>query len=313
LFPEDTPLDLQRILQRTHAGESIRDEETAALRDNGEKFFASLTFAPVRNVRGNVTAVSLTIRDLTQRKRAEEQLHWAQVGKLASGLVHEVRNPLNAMRVQIAVARNRLKHVDGAANEAARSQLEHLEQEVLRVHNLASEFLAYGRPHPDKLEQIDLKKLISDVVEFIRPECEAESTVVRLECRTASPSPTIVMDQEKLRQALFNLTENARQAMPNGGELTITIDQPAAHEMRVRMYDTGHGIPANQLPRVFEAFYSTRDGGTGLGLAIVKRTIEAAGGRVDVQSEPGGGTCFDLYFPQACASTSQAGVTMVSG
>jgi two-component system sensor histidine kinase FlrB len=64
---------------------------------------------------------------------------------------------------------------------------------------------------------------------------------------------------------------------------------------------------------VFEAFYSTRDGGTGLGLAIVKRTIEAAGGRVDVQSEPGGGTCFDLYFPQACASTSQAGVTMVSG
>jgi signal transduction histidine kinase len=130
-----------------------------------------------------------------------------------------------------------------------------------------------------------------------------------VECRHDDDSAplTVRMDRGKLRQVLLNLAQNARQAMPEGGVLTITCDQPSALEGRIRVSDVGCGIAPDRLPHIFDAFYSTREGGTGLGLAIVKRTVERAGGRVEVQSQLGRGTCFEISLPLAArAATAPA-------
>ncbi len=238
-------------------------------------------------------------RDITERKRAEQAQRMAEVGQLASGLVHEVRNPLNAMRMQIAVIRTKLKQRDRENMNIAAVQLERLEHEVLRVQRLANDFLAYGRPASDNPETVELSGVISDVAEFIKPEFAQGGTHVDVAMGPDSAGLAVRMDLSKLRQVLLNLAENARQAMTDGGTLTLSCDKPSNHEARIQVCDTGAGIPAEKLPRIFEAFYSTRDEGTGLGLAIVKRTVEAAGGRVRVESAIDHGTRFEIYLPLA--------------
>jgi signal transduction histidine kinase len=105
------------------------------------------------------------------------------------------------------------------------------------------------------------------------------------------------MDRDKLRQILANLAENARQAMPGGGTLTITCDRPTPNCLRILVRDTGCGISPDKLPRVFDAFYSTKDDGTGLGLAVVKKIVEAASGSVHADSEIGRGTSIEIQLP----------------
>jgi signal transduction histidine kinase len=110
------------------------------------------------------------------------------------------------------------------------------------------------------------------------------------------------MDRDELRQVLANLAENARQAMPDGGTLTVTCEEPTRGRLRIRVCDTGCGIQGEKLPRIFDAFYSTKDNGTGLGLAVVKRIVEAAGGTVRAESTVGRGTCIEVQLPSAVSS-----------
>jgi PAS domain S-box-containing protein len=247
-------------------------------------------------------------RDITDRKRAEEAVRMAEVGKLASGLVHEVRNPLNAMRMQIAVIRNRFKRPHDGDMKTAITQLQRLEHEVLRVQQLANDFLAYGRPASDNPETIELSQVVSDVAEFVKPEFEQIGVHVDVTMGADAGRLSVRMDLSKLRQMLLNLAENARQAMTGGGMLKINCDKHSDQEVRIQVCDTGRGIPPEQLPRVFDVFYTTKDEGTGLGLAIVKRTVEAAGGHVEVESEVDHWTRFEIYLPLATeAPPAQAG------
>jgi signal transduction histidine kinase len=215
------------------------------------------------------------------------------------------------MRMQIAVIRHKLGQPDQRNINLAVTQLEHLEHEVSRVQELANDFLAYGRPASDHPQIIELAQVVSDVAEFIKPELEQTGARIDVTVGENSGILTVCMDLSKLRQVLLNLAGNARQAMAHGGRLSLGCDMPSSREARIQVRDTGCGIPPEQLPRIFDAFYSTKDEGTGLGLAIVKRTIEAAGGRVQVESEVDHGTCFEIYLPLATeASPAQAGVKM---
>jgi PAS domain S-box-containing protein len=295
---------VQQIMEATRTSGGWAGESIAKKKD-GTPLDIQLSVTMVADSDNTPLCTMASFLDIGDRKRVEQSERMAEVGKLASGLVHEVRNPLNAMRMQIAVIRNKLKDPHHENMSMAITQLGRLEHEVLRVQHLANDFLAYGRPASDNPQAIELHWLLSDIAEFVKPEFEQIGVHVDVTKGADSAELAVCMDLSKLRQALLNLIENARQAMVNGGELRLRCDKPANQEARIRVCDTGCGISQERLPRIFEVFYSTRDEGAGLGLAIVKRTVEAAGGRIAVESEIDRGTCFEIYLPLVTENSSR--------
>jgi signal transduction histidine kinase len=250
---------------------------------------------------GGLVAGALTIWKLSARERRRERAaareqYLAELGIVASKLVHEIRNPLNAMRMQVAVIRRQLEKGDSSSIALGGDQLGRLEQEVTRLDRLASEFLAFGRPPADEPESIKLSALIRDVAEFLRPEFEHSGARVRVEVEPGGEGLYVRMDRSKLRRVLLNLAENAREAM-SGGQMTIQLARRSRRQAIIRVRDTGSGIPDHELPLVFDTFFTTKQEGSGLGLAIVKRIIEDAGGSVGVESRESEGTCFAVTLP----------------
>ncbi len=306
LWPEGAAEHMAAVLARAKRGEVVRHCEGTRISKSGETILVSLNFSPVRDTRGRIAGISIIARDVTERRRAEQSARMAEIGRLASGLVHEIRNPLNAMRMQLALVRRKLGSSADSGAEAARDQLGRLENEVLRLQKLATDLLAYGRPAPENPEEINVCQLIAEVAEFIRPEFEGIDARIRVESAAKSTDAVVVMDRGKLRQVLLNLAQNGRQAMGEQGELVLGCEEPTEQEVRIRVSDTGCGIPSDKLSTVFEAFYSTKDRGTGLGLAIAKQALEKAGGRITVQSEVGVGTTFEICLPRAPRSDASS-------
>jgi two-component system sensor kinase FixL len=275
--------------------------EVRMQKKSGEDFHAHLSLSLLRDEWGTPVRMIGYALDVTKRKEAERALRMAEVGTLASGLVHEVRNPLNAMRIQIAIIRDLLTERREDSIATASEQLRRLDHEVLRVEQLAKDFLDYGRPAPDRPETVELGEVVQNVVRLVKPEFDALGMDIEVAAGTSARVP-VFMDRNKLHQVLLNLAENAKHAMSQGGCLRIVCERHGIREARIQVCDSGCGIPAEKLGRVFDAFYSTRDEGSGLGLAIVKQVVERAGGRVQVQSEMDRGTCFEIFLPLARTS-----------
>jgi len=246
-----------------------------------------------------IVGAYLLTEDVTERLRAARAMRLAEVGELASGLVHEVRNPLNAMRLQTARLRRRL--ADGHdLPPRTLEPLDRLEAEIQRVQELTSEFLAYGRPASEQPVRLPVGAQLAEIAAFVVPSFEADGCRIRLRPPAGGPDDLAVsMDASKFKQILLNLTENARQALTPGGEVTLAWESASPGRVRIEVADTGAGIPPEQIDRVFAPFFSTREDGTGLGLAIVKQTVEAAGGRVTLTSASGRGTRVHVELPAA--------------
>lgn len=230
------------------------------------------------------------------RRREREQArveHLAEVGLLAGGLAHEIRNTLNAMCSQIALLRKQLSPEMGSAWQRTGQ----LECAVVEMEELVSEFLAFARPAKDDLEEVDLVKLIGGLLDFVALDLEQGQVTAVTEL--APNLPPVYADAGKLKRALLNLLINARQAMPGGGTLTVRAGLGVPGRVLIEVSDTGCGIPKEDRPRIFQTFFSTKPDGTGLGLAVVKRTVDDLGGRVTFHSEVGRGTTFRISLPTA--------------
>jgi signal transduction histidine kinase len=216
-------------------------------------------------------ALALAFRFLTtDRKRRAEQArseHLAEIALLASGLAHEVRNHLHALQSRVGLLRKSL-----AGNESALQRIERLDEIADGMEQLLTNFLTLARPASSELEGVNPAELIREVVEFER------------------------VDLERLKRALLNIVVNARQAMPNGGNLRVSCCR-GRDGVRISVEDDGDGIPADVLPRVFESYFTTKPDGSGLGLAIVRRTVEDFGGHVSCVSVPGKGTTMTIQLP----------------
>jgi signal transduction histidine kinase len=235
---------------------------------------------------------------LTRRARRLEREqahveHLAQLGLLAGGLAHEIRNTLNAMHSQIALLRKQLPPETGSACQRTGQ----LERAVVELEELVGEFLAFARPAKDQPQDVDLAGLIGELLDFVALDLEQGGVTAVTEF--APDLPPVYLDPCKLKRALLNLFINARQAMPDGGTLTVRAGSGGSGEVLIEVRDTGCGIPEEDRPRIFQTFFSTRPGGTGLGLAVVKRTVEDFGGRVTFDSEVGRGTVFRISLPSA--------------
>lgn len=232
----------------------------------------------------------------------------AELGEMASRMAHEIRNPLNAIRMQVAVIRNKLLRPDPSNLDVARGQLERLEIEVLRVEKLARSFLEFGRPPADEPEEIDLVHLLEDVVALVRPEFEAEGHRLEGDWSLADAADLRVrMDRAKLHQVLHTLLGNARNAVDRPGRICVSLARTREHEACIRVQDSGCGIPPEELPEIFLPFHTFGTSGDGLGLAIAKKIVDAAGGCIRVESRVGQGSCFEVVLPLMEAQTAHLG------
>ncbi|MBI3463794.1 MAG: hypothetical protein HY000_12170 [Planctomycetes bacterium] len=241
-----------------------------------------------------VVSMRLVARASRQDRDIAKRGHLVEVGLLARGLAHEVRNSLNAIRTRIALLR---KLPSGASGEVISERINALEQPVAELDELVREFLAFARPAKDELEEVQFDKLLHEVLEFAG--LDLAQGQVTLETQLAPDLPPVYVDADKLRRVLLNLVINARQSMAEGGRLIVRARPLGRRHVVIEVSDTGCGIPESDRPHIFESFFTTKHDGTGLGLAIVRRTIEDFGGRVSFDSTVGQGTTFRIKLPTA--------------
>jgi len=213
---------------------------------------------------------------------------------LAGGLAHEVRNPLNAMELNLQLMIEELAAIEDEHGGRLRRRAALIRDEVRRLDRILQEFLNYTRGPELQRAPLAVNDLLERTLEVIAIQAGQQN--VRVMKSFASDLPVVPLDGGVLQQALLNLCLNALQAMPQGGDLIVRT-QRQNRSLRIDIIDTGIGIPDESAARVFQAYYSTRKGGSGLGLALARRYVEAHNGTIAFASVPGQGTDFTVLLP----------------
>ncbi|RMG58715.1 MAG: PAS domain-containing sensor histidine kinase [Deltaproteobacteria bacterium] len=286
-------LDLGRIQN----GRGGRNEHSFT-RPDGTKIVLGFSLSSLRESRGGPIGKILIFQDLTRVKEMEERVKIADrlavLGELASGLAHEIRNPLSS----IAGSAQVLKEV-GGKSEDEKILLEIIEKESRRLNNLIKDFLTFARPELNFRESVDLSSLCEEVVravEFSEKKKEGVEVIFRVDERVFARA-----DEEKLKQVVWNLLLNAMEAVPAGaGIVSVLLDSTSEggrKYARIRIEDNGAGIPEDAMKRIYDPFFTTKDGGTGLGLSVSSRIVQLHGGFIKAENNPSGGAVFSVYLP----------------
>jgi two-component system sensor histidine kinase PilS (NtrC family) len=247
----------------------------------------------VRDPQERDLGLLIAFQDLTEVKALEEQLkradRLAAVGRLASGLAHEIRNPLASISGSVQLLRE-----DPGIGEENRRLMGIVIKEVDRLNLLLSDFLNFARPSPLQAERVDVAALFDELIDLLRAGGQAEGTCFE---RQYAASVTMLVDRQKLRQALWDLLLNAVDATAATGTVRTSVDAASGE---IIIEDSGVGIDPEARERIFEPFFTTKDRGTGLGLANVYANIEAHGGHIYVEPSSLGGACFVIELPEQC-------------
>lgn len=244
-------------------------------------------------------------RDLEQARQSAARASY--VGLLASGLAHEIRNPLNAMNMNLQMLEEELEGIPQDQEHDFLELVESNKSEIKRLERLVNNFLAYARPSSPQLESLDLNELLLEIVRFLAVDFKQSEVMLEMEFEPLLPN--VEIDAAQFKQALMNLLVNARQVLPPGGRVIVRTRAGSKGDAVIEIEDDGPGIPAEKQERIFDVFYSSRGGGTGLGLPIARQIVEQHGGRIDLRSELGRGTTFCIHLPRRQRSTRSGSAT----
>lgn len=217
----------------------------------------------------------------------------ALVGQMAAGMAHEIKNPLTSVRGLTQIISEKIKHDKDLSNYTSI-----IIQEVDKATSVISDFLNLARPKPNQSVKIPLDKIIRDTHNLVGPQ--AYLNKINIECNGIDDHLYSFVDENQIKQVLFNLCKNGIDSMPNGGTLKINAGL-YNDEVFIEVEDTGYGISEDQLKEIFVPFYTTKDNGTGLGLSICYTLLQANNGRIDVSSREGVGTKFRIFLPCSAA------------
>jgi PAS domain S-box-containing protein len=297
LIPEHLHSDETTIIENIRAGRRVEHFETVRLTKEGKPIDVSLTVSPVKNASGQVVGASKILRDISARKRLEQSLLQAEkiaaTGRMAATMAHEINNPLEAVMNLLFLLRPKVSDEDGIRYLAT------AESELGRVSHIAKQTLGYYREHASA-SQASLDKLAEHALMIYEPRCTAVGITIE---RSLSRSRKIVLRRGEMMQVISNLITNAIYAMPTGGTLSVSVcdAESPVDGVVLTIADNGVGIPAEVLPKVFDAFFTTRTMvGTGIGLFVAKQFVEGHGGQISIDShvEPEKrGTVVRVFLP----------------
>jgi two-component system sensor histidine kinase PilS (NtrC family) len=251
-----------------------------------------LTISTLSDIAGERTGFIGVFQNLTHLKKMEAEIKykekWAAIGELSANIAHEIRNPLSSLKGSVEMLKE-----DRITEGQKEKLMEIALKEMERLNKIITDFLTYSRPKAIEYGIFDLNLLLNDTLELLKNSASVRDDIsIRKDFNGVI---SINADQQKLQQVFWNLGMNALEAMPSGGELSVHT-QKENGLIEIGFQDTGHGIPRENMGRIFYPFFTTKDEGTGLGLAIAYRIIEEHKGTIDVSSKPGN-TIFKVVMP----------------
>lgn len=284
---------LEQVLQ---SQDNIREKEFA-LDFQGRTMILSLSVLPLvkdGRVKGNL----LVAENITQRKAEESRLRRAEslisLTTLTAGIAHEIKNPLGSMAIYLQLMQKVLNKQCGKCNNELLGYLEIIEEEVERLNSIVVDYLFAVKPLDTTLSPSSINRVVEELAEFVHVELDEKS--IELEMNLAEDIPCLALDDKLMKQVLLNLVKNAEGAMETGGKISLETHRDG-DSVRLVVRDNGQGIADEQLTKIFEPYFTTKDNGTGLGLTLVYKIIKEHGGDIEVQSKLHQGSSFIIYLP----------------
>ena len=287
-------------------GECVRRDNETILISLKMSYLLSQEADPKKNLEEQVEGYICVFEDRTEIHKMEEKMkqseQLAAVGKFSAGLAHEIRNPLASLSGSIQVLKETLE-----IDEQQQRLMNIVLKETERVNDIVTDFLSYSQPRKSKPTVIDLTQLLQDIIILMKNSNEYDPSInIHL---VAPPDHIIIQSEEaQIKQMIWNLCINGIQAMDKSGNLMMTIKRVNGYKHKkfatnrkgvlIIVEDQGRGIPLDEQETIFDPFFTTREEGVGLGLPTVKQIVERFAGYIGVESEPGRGTCFDVFLPQ---------------
>jgi len=315
LVPKDSVATGEQKLARVRRGERVEPYETLWLHKDGRAVYVMVTLSALRDETGRVAGVSAIARDITERKKLEGQFLRTQrmeaIGTLAGGVAHDLNNLLSPMLMARAIL------IDSVQGARERELLEMVHKAARRASAIVKQLLAFSRGEEGDHVPLDVRLQFKEVIGFLHETFPREIT---LSVTTQQRTWPVVANPTQIHQVLMNLCVNARDAMPNGGRLSLSAQNVELSEAEARLNprakagpyvlisvaDSGVGIPPENIARIFDPFFTTKGvtHGTGLGLSTVAGIVKSHGGFVTVYSELGNGTAFNVYLPAAVTAVT---------
>lgn len=295
LFPEETRSQITKRMEEAIAKHGKFEEEVQLVRKPNIRFSAILTMSVLLGNKNDRIGYIYIARDITEKQELEKQLvqseKLAAIGQLAAGVAHEINNPLLVIMGRIDM----MLMDDNALPADIKTTIETIRGQAQRMRTITDRLLHFARKGKMNAEDVDVNKILKSISPLLAYHPEFKRITWKEELQT--DLPVIQGDFNQLQEVLINFGLNACQAMPNGGEITISSKDTRDGLVEIAIKDTGVGIREQDIKKLFTPFFTTKDKGTGLGLAICQSIISSHGGDVKVESQQGVGTTFKIRLP----------------
>jgi len=296
-----------KVLKELEQKGYVKDFEVTFKRKNGEIFYALLSSSVVRDEKGGILFIVSSIKDITEKRKLQEQLFQAQkmesIGRLTGSIAHDFNNILSMIS-----GSNQLIQLLTKDNPQIQRHTETITKGVERARDFIKKLLVFTKSQPMEFKVYDINEIIKEEIKIFKPTLRED---ISMEFEPFDKPLPVNLDRTQFTQILLNLTVNAMEAMPEGGVIKIVVEHKKFDPDAVKSYpfakegdyacisftDTGKGIPKDIMDKIFDPFFTTKSEGTGLGLATVYSIVQQHGGFINVYSEEGKGTIFRIYFP----------------
>ncbi|MGR3219332.1 MAG: two-component system sensor histidine kinase NtrB [Candidatus Anammoxibacter sp.] len=297
IIPKSRLKELRKIHDKLRKGEPVQNFETVREHKNGSLKDVVLTLSPIKGENQETNAIISIARDITDQKKLQKQLQQTEklsgIGRLAAGIAHQLNTPLASIRLSAQMIEETIE------NRETMHDVKKIIRQTGYCKKIINQLLAFSKPSGAKKRTMHLAPLINNVEKLLEKILIEKN--VKIEKTLLKDNDKVFVNKNQIEQVFFNILSNAIDAMPEGGQITITTETIEENKISIKISDTGAGIEKKNLPIIFEPFFTTKKigEGTGLGLSICYGLVEDNEGTIDVDSKVGKGTTFTVKFPLA--------------